>query len=551
LCGCLRWLPSTHVPWPIRKPSPFEINCIGGMVSTMWTSLTDRLARDRQRLVTIIGCLTICLTPAVAEAGGAGVTRHQVQPIDVQRIDDFIADQLDRHHIPGLALGIVEGNHIVQVRGFGTADSSGSPVAGTTPFVLASVSKSLTALAVMQLVEAGQVKLDSAVQRYLPSFQLADPQDAERITVRELLNHTSGLPVTECETEVSTIPEYVAGLREVRLDRPVGSSYEYCSGNYTVLGAMVAEVSGMSYAAYMRQHVFTPLRMKDSFASQAPARADGLAQGHRWLFGLLRPNDYYNPSGVPSGYLASSAEDMSHFLIAELNGGRYAGTRVLSAAGIATTQRPAVPTGGDFSYAMGWQVGSLGGVPAVYHPGAVYNFETLAFIEPSTDRGAVVLINAQGLLAINAFTSIQNGVARMLAGQEPEPSSPTVPQLYLIADTVLVLLSLLVVVPLARLPRWSRSRAERRHWAARAWCRVAVEIVVPVVLVGAVWLMFRQLGARNWYEIISLIPDFVPWLLLMCALLLLTGIVRSVLAIKVLKTARGPASPQPRPTGSV
>jgi CubicO group peptidase (beta-lactamase class C family) len=376
------------------------------------------------------------------------------------------------------------------------------------------------------------------VQHYLPNFQLADPQDAARITVRELLHHTSGLPVTECETEVSTIGEYVAGLRSVHLDRPVGSSYSYCSGNYTILGAMIARVSGMSYAAYMTRHVFQPLQMSDSFASESPARADGLAQGHRLVFGLQRPNDYYNPSGVPSGYLVSSAEDMSHFLIAELNGGRYGGTRVLSGQGIASTQRPAVETGDSFSYGMGWQIGKLGGVPAVYHPGAVYNFETLAFIEPSTNRGAVVLINDQGLLGVGAFASIQNAVARMLAGQQPQVTSLSVTQLYLIADAVMILLSLLVVVPLVRLPRWSRRRTERRHWAVRAWTRITIEVLVPVILVSATWLALRQLGARNWYEIISLIPDFVPWLLLMSGLLLLTGILRGVLAVRAGHSAR-------------
>jgi hypothetical protein len=260
------------------------------------------------------------------------------------------------------------------------------------------------------------------------------------------------------------------------------------------------------------------------------------------VFGSHRPNDYYNPSGVPSGYLVSSAEDMSHFLIAELNGGRYQGSRVLSGPGIAATQEPAVATGDGFSYGTGWQIGRVGGVPAVYHPGAVYNFETLAFIEPGTDRGAVVLINDQGLLGIDAFTSLQNGVARMLAGQDPQASSLTVPELYLIADTVLIVLSVLVVVPLARLPQWSRRRTERRHWAGRACTRAAVEVIVPVILVAGTWWGFRQLGARNWYEVVSLVPDFVPWLLVMCGLLLLTGILRGILAVRVARTAERPAA---------
>ena len=100
---------------------------------------------------------------------------------------------MDAQRIPGLALGIVQGDEIVHLRGFGEADSSGRAVTPQTPFIIGSLSKSVTALAVMQLVEAGKVELDAPVQRYLPWFRVADEEASAEITVRHLLNHTSGL----------------------------------------------------------------------------------------------------------------------------------------------------------------------------------------------------------------------------------------------------------------------------------------------------------------------------------------------------------------------
>ena len=100
-----------------------------------------------------------------------------------------------RLNIPGVSLAIVEGDQIVHLRGFGQARPGGESPSPETPFFIGSLTKSFTALAVMQLVEAGKVELDAPVQRYLPWFRVADPQASAQMTVRHLLNQTSGLPL--------------------------------------------------------------------------------------------------------------------------------------------------------------------------------------------------------------------------------------------------------------------------------------------------------------------------------------------------------------------
>ncbi|HEX6386228.1 MAG TPA: serine hydrolase domain-containing protein, partial [Anaerolineae bacterium] len=126
-----------------------------------------------------------------------------VQPLDGDAIDSFVESQMQAHRIRGLALAITQGDEIVHLRGYGTAGDD-RPMTADTPMHLGSVSKSFTALAIMQLVEQGQVDLDAPVQAYLPWFTVADDEAGRAITVRHLLHHTSGLSDLEY---VPTFPD--------------------------------------------------------------------------------------------------------------------------------------------------------------------------------------------------------------------------------------------------------------------------------------------------------------------------------------------------------
>jgi CubicO group peptidase (beta-lactamase class C family) len=499
---------------------------------------------------TILGGVLACLLALlvlVSTALPVVATTHSNEP-DIASIDAYINAQMQANHIPGVALGLVHNDQIVHVRGFGSADQSGRAVTPQTPFILASVSKSFTALAVMQLVEAGKIELDAPVQRYLPWFRVADPVASARITLRHLLYHTSGLPVSACETDqlTMTLEQFVRSLATVTLDRPVGSRYGYCSANYDVLGLIVQTVSGQSYATYVQQHIFAPLQMHDSFASEPEARRDGLVQGYRWLFGVPVPFDRYNASNVPAGYLVSSAQDMTHYLIAQMNGGRFGSATVLSQDGIATMHAPgvAVTEGSDTgsSYGMGWYNGTLAGIPAIWHDGAEVHASTRLLIEPQTRWGAILLVNANTLIPVDgaantALTSLDAGVTRLLAGQAPQ-ASLSLSRLYLIIDSVLVVLSVLGVFPLLRLRRWSRrfeQRQRRRPQFLRLGLRLTWDIVLPVALVLGVFSFISTMSGATFYDVWIAWPDLSSWLIAIGTLWLLTGIPRAVLAIRVLR----------------
>ena len=202
-----------------------------------------------------------------------------------------------------------------------------------TPLIIGSVSKSLTALAVMQLVEAKKIELSAPVQRYLPWFRVADEKASAEITVRHLLNQTSGLSTKtgrsfqgDGDTSDTALEQTVRELSTAELTAAVGSKHQYSTVNYSVLGLIVQEVAGQSYERYVQANIFDPLQMRNSYTSEAAAQPHGLATGHNYVFGRARTADLpYNRGLVPAGYLISSAEDMTHYLISQLNRGQYDG----------------------------------------------------------------------------------------------------------------------------------------------------------------------------------------------------------------------------------
>jgi CubicO group peptidase (beta-lactamase class C family) len=287
-------------------------------------------------------------------------------------IDAYIEEQMRRLKMPGISLAIVEGDQIRHLRGFGHSRPGGEAPTPQTPFFIGSLTKSFTALAVMQLVEAGKIDLDAPIQHYLPWFRVADAQSSAQVTVRHLLNQTSGLSTSAGEIQLADFDSspgaaerQALALSTLKLSRPVGSGFEYSNANYNVLGLIIEAASGESYADFIHEHIFTPLDMSHSYTSPAMAKQDGLAAGHQYWFAFpfAAPNMPIPHGSLSTGLLISSVEDMARYMIALLNGGRYGDVQILSGASIDELHRGAA----GFSamgrslgqYGMGWFVDEI------------------------------------------------------------------------------------------------------------------------------------------------------------------------------------------------
>jgi CubicO group peptidase (beta-lactamase class C family) len=380
--------------------------------------------RKGYRILSTLVCLTLMVVLTIGNVNASPTLQGET---DFAAIDAYVTEQMNNLGIPGMALGIVQDGQIAHVQGFGVADSSGRAVTPQTPFYIGSLSKSFTALAVMQLVEVGKIDLDAPVQTYLPWFELADKEASARITVRNLLNHTSGISTKDGNRFLASqqgLEETVRGLNIIHLTQPVGTTYQYSGLNYTIAGLIVQQVSGQSYGDYVTQRIFEPLDMRHSYASHAPALADGLSEGHHYMFGHAFKREYaVPPSGVPEGFLIASVEDMTHYVIAQLSDGRYGGLSILSPQGIAEMHAPAISTGGDEHYALGWGVGTADGIPIIQHAGDTGHFHSIVVLMPGRDSGFVLLANASGFEQIGQVDGIAVGVFNLLNDKPPAPVS--------------------------------------------------------------------------------------------------------------------------------
>lgn len=177
------------------------------------------------------------------KAGQLAVTQ---QALNLQAIDAYLESKRQQYQIPGLAIAIVQGDQIIHAKGFGIADAEKRSVTPETPFILGSVSKSFTALAIVQLAEVGKVDSDAPVQQYLPWFKGADRQASGQITIRHLLNQVSGISswtgvaqLNDTDTSEEAIEKHVRHLKSAPLSQPVGKKFQYSNANYTILGLIV------------------------------------------------------------------------------------------------------------------------------------------------------------------------------------------------------------------------------------------------------------------------------------------------------------------------
>ena len=201
------------------------------------------------------------------------------------------------------------------------------------------------------------------------------------------------------------------------LAHPAGTKWEYSNVNFNLFGLVIEAASGQSYADYVAEHIFTPLQMKHSYTDKAAAKQDGLTVGHEQWFGfpVAVPHLPVPQASLASGQLIASAEDMGHYLIAQMNQGEYEGVRILSEEGVAQMHQPAVETGMGGSYGMGWFVKDSSAGDLVFHYGEVPDGFAYMALLPVEERGLVLLVNTNQQAYTYALWALGEAAALGLA----------------------------------------------------------------------------------------------------------------------------------------
>lgn len=445
-------------------------------------------------------------------------------------IDDFIDSEMSTSGVPGLAYAVVADGGITTAGARGVVKLGGEAlVTPDTPFVIGSISKSFTALSVMQLVEAAKIDLDGEVSRYLDVFA---GRPAGVITIRQLLSHTSGFSTGQGNAAhpnpTGEGDELARGVEQLAAVTPAGApgtQWEYSNANYEILGRVVEVVSGQEFQAYVAQHILEPLAMEHSFVADGEVH-EGMATGHRPWFGTKRPmpDEPTDRATAPQGGIVASATDLARYLQVMMNGE----DDVLSAEGKVLMMRPA--SAASPSYGFGWKLEPTTG--AVWHDGSSPGIETLAMMVPAEKKAAVVLVNGGSGLGFGETGHLRVGIADRALGLDDDVDGPGWSRKALFIGLV----ALPIIYPLSML--WA--------WLRRTKVRAKVRSGLPGLF--SLWFPLLTTLAAAWV-LLGLVPNlfgtplgtlrrFAPDLVLALVATAVTGVLWSVFRLAVAYTGR-------------
>ena len=406
-------------------------------------------------------------------------------------LDAYLSEQVEQAGLAAVSVAVASGDDVLYARGFGQTEiDGGAPVTPSTAFEIGSLTKSMTALAVLRLHEAGTLDIDEPVRTYLSWFRVADEAASEAITLRHLLSHTSGLSTvshgivwTDHERIDPSVVESVRALSGVELNRAPGEGFEYANMGYSTLGAVIEAVADEPWADHVTRTIFEPLGM-DQTAAIGEGRANlELAQSHTWRLGQRVPVPALNPYGAPAGSMTvASASDMAAYLQAWLT--PREGT-VVTPAVVDEAFRAQASVGTDDAIGLGWFLGELHGERVVFHSGGTVGATSNMALLPDRDLAVIVLTNSMSSPA----PAIGRGVLDIVLGQEPAPIGPDVGRWtsYVLTGISVVLIALLVLL-VARVAR----RSAGGGWVQRRWL-LALRAVVLSAIAAGMWVILPAL----------------------------------------------------------
>ena len=342
-----------------------------------------------------------------------GIMRDVEVALTVRRVATATEDDRRRSGLASLAIGIVHDQTLLLAAGFGCANlERGIPATPDTVYRIGSVTKVFEATALMQLRDAGRLRLDEAVDRSVPEAWYPGPEGGRvSPTWRQLASHTAGLQ-RNVQPNLGTVPNLFRFLGHRTAAAEPGKVYAYSNLGFVVLGQAAALVAGERYHDYVRRHIFAPLGMTSStydIESVAPDRlaigylrvdpAEGAWSGYR--------AGYRDPF-PPSGTILSSVSDLSRFLMIQFRAGPAGGAQILAARTVREMWQPVAPAGAARAAAIGWFVSPLGDDTLVTKDGGQPGFTALVQMVPERKLGVVLLVNEspQRVRASGAFPRV-------------------------------------------------------------------------------------------------------------------------------------------------
>lgn len=423
------------------------------------------------------------------------------------KIDSYLYSSFKKAHFPAMSITIIGKDDVKFSKSYGNCKST------QTPFLLGSVSKSFTALCIMQLVEQGKIELDAPSSNYLSKNRL------NKITVRQLLNHTSGLGEHQ-------------NLGNYRIINKQGE-HHYANVNYSLLGKIIEEVSGVSYEEYVQQNIFNPLAMTSAAATREKAKENGLIQSHENWFGINTKVEASYPKSdnswitTSAGYLSSSTDDLGKYLQMYINGGKG----IISQKSIDKMfyENVEVKANIPYKYGMGWTlINEPLPQPALRHAGLVETGMSTIYFLPESNIGIAIAVNTNDyFVGKDMMDRIDWSIALMLMGEKPNEIGDN----EYVTRHLLYDLAYLIVFIISLLPFCLFSIYKKRILKGKLWVKLTLLALLHLILPIFLLLLPQMFFATPLWVVKAFVPDMFLAILLSAILLFIGGIMKAYMLI--------------------
>lgn len=343
-----------------------------------------------------------------------------VTPNSQAEFDTYLSEQVSSQNIGAMSVLLFKGNDVTYEKYLGVADKSNNiPLNQEHIFLLASVSKTVTATALMQLYDQGKFKLDDKINDYL-NFKVNVPNQSTDITFRMLLTHTSGIADGKAldgeyyynQDSPTPLAEFMRSYLEPNgsnydakdnfHDFEPGTMHEYSNEGSALIGVLVEQISGIPFDEYCRQNIFKPLGMNNTYWKLSNAPKGNLVRG----YDADKSVEHYTFTDYPNGALRSTVQDMFKFLSAYGTDGNYKGTEILKASTVQMMLQPQIPS---LEATMGLHWFIMSSADNIWgHDGGEQGVSTTMGVNPSNDIGVLIFTNQGDANLDNVLISAYN-----------------------------------------------------------------------------------------------------------------------------------------------
>ena len=380
-----------------------------------------------QALFLIIAFITTGLVPIHASPTSRAQLIDQRSDA-IASIEKELEERRVKYGIPGLSLVIVENDKVIYSKGHGLKDlESKKPVTPDTQFAIGSATKAFTALSVLMSQEQKKLSLDDSPKKYLSYFKLKDKEADEKITVRDLLTHSSGLNRTDLAMITGKLnrKELIQVAGDATPTAGFRKAFLYQNIMYAAAGEVVASVQKKSWENFVRRDILPVMGMKNSTLTTAEmSKAKDFSFGYDYNFETKtnRKLPFRDIVEVaPAGSINSSANDMAKWLRFVLSRGMVGNKRLISEEGFGEWIKPQNPITANMSYGLGWFIEKWNGETIVHHGGNIDGFNSLVAMIPEKKLGFVLLTN---VTSSPIGTEMMSIIFKQLLGKDSTQSAP-------------------------------------------------------------------------------------------------------------------------------